>query len=396
MTNLTIRSLEEDDFEALCAIRRFAFLDDTDYDEARNRRELLEYMAHMAGGFIDEELVVAGAMLPLEMYHGGRSVPVGGLASVVSAAEHRRRGHVRQLLRPMLAKLRDDGVGWCLQYPFNLSFYAQFGWQTIVNGLFAEVSADHFRDGVTVDGVRRFDPEDDDDIAAVDRIYESWARQFNFTMNRSHGVHAPWRHIHMGDPRRLAEKGQFGFLIDDVAYCDLAIRRDDERKQVARVLDWAYTTSRGRRQLLRLWGTLSGQLDRFELQFPVDDPLSAELTTHLVASPHPVQLRIVDVVSALTGIRCTSPVDTTVAVEDSFCDWNQATFRLTSDEGRLQVTETDDAPQVEIGIDALALVTSGSPVDLRRTGLGRGPEEALASLQSLADRGSYIPICDYF
>lgn len=394
MSNTTVRALEKDDLEALLRIRRFAFLDDTDYDDREKRERFLDYMQHMSGCFADGELVAASAMLPFSMYLSGCSESVAGLASVVSAGAQRRRGYVRRLLRAMLTDLHRKGVGWCLEYPFDQRYYAKFGWQTISNGYFAKVPTTLLPDAGPVDGVRRIDPENSTDVAVLRRIYGQWARQFNFTMARDEAVRPDWDNL-VADHRGTSEQ-RFVFALDDGAYCILSIRRDEEQNEIAKVLDWAYATPEHREKLLHYWATLRGQIECFEIQIPDGDPLLWKFSPHLVANPQPLQARIVDIPSALSGMRCAAEIDAVVRVHDEFCPWNDATFRIVTNGDELHVELTDDTPATELDIETLALLASGTPVDHLRAGLVDGDDAIASNLSSLSDRPAYMSLCDYF
>lgn len=397
MTPRTVRKLDEGDLDSLVEIRRFAFLDSTDYDNPKKRRRFLDYLRNTWGCFVGDCLVAAGAIHPFTMYREQEPVSVAGLAGVVSCGTNRRRGHVRQLLKELLETARDEGMGWCLEHPFDRHYYAKYGWQTISNGLFFEVPARRFHTDGPVEGVGRIDGDDPDDVALLQGIYEQWAPRYNFSMVRNAAVRPEWQNLLAGNP--LYDPGdeqRFAFAIDEVAYCVLAIRRDDERGEVCRIADWAYTEGRGRTQLLRFWGTLNGQIDWFKIQIPIDDPLAWELSPHLVSNPHSLQARIVDVVAALNGALCTAQFDVAVRVRDEFCPWNDARFRMAADGERLRVERTDGEADATVDVRALALLASGTPVSHRRAGLIDGDRKTARALDRLATRTAHLSLSDYF
>ena len=76
----------------------------------------------------DGYLVGFGALYALEVWIGGRKVPVGGIASIAVAPEARRQGVARALLSAMDAEMESSGAALSLLYPFEEGFYARLGY----------------------------------------------------------------------------------------------------------------------------------------------------------------------------------------------------------------------------------------------------------------------------
>ncbi len=392
MVEPKVRKLVDDDLNELVGIRRVAFLDTTDYTDVGNRTRLASRMEHMSGVFLEDELVAAGAMLPFNMYYEGEPIRVAGLASVVSAGEHRRKGHVRLLLHRLLENARRDGVGWCLEYPFDPRYYARFGWQTIPSGFVVEAPTERLDPGLARHATRRLDGDEEAAKRAMTEVWDQWAPRYNFSMTRDGAARPEWERVMRGSPWEppAQKKTRFVFGADE-AYVVLLLKREEER-QIAYVSDWAYASSSGREATLAFLASLRGQVDVVHIQFPVDDPLLLDLTPYLIEHPNPLQARIVDVEHALGTLVDGTDLELSIRVKDSFCDWNDGTFRVV--DGQAKRAEEGDA-DIELNVGELALLLSGAAVDVSL--LGRpGDTEHVRQLASLTRRRPYMPLSDYF
>ena len=83
------------------------------------------------GAFVGGELAAVVTQHRYQVWIAGICVPAGGFASIATAPEHRRAGHVARLMRTSLTAGRAKGFGWNLLYPFDAAFYARFGWVSV-------------------------------------------------------------------------------------------------------------------------------------------------------------------------------------------------------------------------------------------------------------------------
>ena len=125
------------------------------------------------------------------MFFAGRRVRVGGLASVLSAPETRRRGFVRELLQSILATLHQNGVGWALEYPFDPRFYARYGFASVPTGAEVTFPAEKLFSGPAPDAERfTGDPE-----GVLTPVYNAWAETYSFTLSRDNTARPTWSRI---------------------------------------------------------------------------------------------------------------------------------------------------------------------------------------------------------
>ena len=125
---------------------------------------------------------------------------------------------------------------------------------------------------------------------------------------------------------------------------------------------------RGLLSTLHYYGT---QVRRVEFSAPADDPLPLHVMHYdLNTTISPLFMgRVVDVVPALAALT-PEPMLTgrvILQVSDSSCEWNNRTFAVTAEAGRVTAAPTQDAPGVSLDIQALSQAYWGQPsLDLLR------------------------------
>jgi len=77
----------------------------------------------------DGEVRAAAAVLPLEVFFKGRTVPMGGIAAVATHAAYRRRGYAGELMQAALRGMRERNVHLSMLHPFAHSYYRRYGWE---------------------------------------------------------------------------------------------------------------------------------------------------------------------------------------------------------------------------------------------------------------------------
>jgi predicted acetyltransferase len=130
-TSMEYHTLGEADLERWRALEAYAF-------STNPSREGLsaEKLARLRGLFVDGEQVAQLELIPLELETGRGRIAAGGIGSVASAPESRRRGHVAALMRHSCDELRERGAPLAVLYPFKRSFYGRYGWATFMERRF--------------------------------------------------------------------------------------------------------------------------------------------------------------------------------------------------------------------------------------------------------------------
>ena len=173
------------------------------------------------------------------MFLAGRRVRVGGLASVLSAPETRRRGFVRALLRGILEKLHGDGVGWALEYPFDPRFYARYGFASVPTGSEVTFPTETLFSGPAPDA-ERFYRRRQKKFSSPSTI--AWARElFIDAFTRDNKVRPTWS--------RILATDRFCYVLPD-AYAVMELEQTG-KTQTLIVHDYAFASPTGREQLFR-------------------------------------------------------------------------------------------------------------------------------------------------
>ncbi len=79
--------------------------------------------------FLDEQVVGSLRILDMGEWFGGRSVPMGGIASVVVLPEHRGEGIAARLLGAAVERMRDAGQSISALHPATTRVYRAAGWE---------------------------------------------------------------------------------------------------------------------------------------------------------------------------------------------------------------------------------------------------------------------------
>jgi predicted acetyltransferase len=311
---------------------------------------------------LDDPVAVAG-------YHDfrarvrGEFHRLGGVTLVATPPEHRRQGHVRELMRRMLEELRAEGINFTALWPFKRSFYRRLGWETGSRYLRVEAppaqlrSAGADRGGefrrTAADEWERLVPvratHDAGRALHVDRT-EAWWRE---------RVFEGWR----GDPYvyRWDDDGETR------AYLTYVVDDGDEGREL-RVFEASWADPVARRQLWRFLGDHDSQVETVKLPAPfdpeiplleaVEDPSSVTVE---VEAGHMV--RLADVAAGLSALPCPEDAveELTVAVRDPLIDANDRAFALGADGGRIECTPATAGkePDATVGVGRLSQLAVG-------------------------------------
>ncbi len=391
---MNVRGLTESDLDALFALRQVSFLDRSDFSDPAVRARHAARLAYTHGHFLDGKLTSAAVCYPFEMFLAGRRVQVGGLASVLSAPETRRRGFVRELLRDILEKLHQGGVGWALEYPFDPSFYARYGFASVLTGSEVTFPTETLFSGPAPAAERLTG----DAKSVLAPLYHAWAQSYSFTLTRDPTARPTWERI-------LRTGNRFCYVLQ-AAYAVLELEQT-KSTQTLIVHDYAFATPAGRAELFRFLGSFYGQTELISLHLPNDEPLAFDLQTRHTNELPGLQARIVDLRAALEPLTYPTEKEFTLHVTDPFCAWNDGVWDVTLAPTGSAVTPSRKPPALSLAVGTLTQLISGalSSTAARRAGQLAGqpagqPEgdaEVAATLASLGNgRIPFMPSSDYF
>lgn len=183
---LEYRKIREDEIDQMVAIRDYCF---------RNRytgKRLEDFcqwakVSNSIGAFNGNSLAGQVMVFPLKMAIHGQTFSMGGISFVATYPEYRNEGVMKQLMRRVLAEMREQGQWVSVLGPFSVSFYRHFGWDlffdkvqyTFPTQLFSMKKRDMGR-------IERFNyQENREQLVHVKEVYQAYALKTNGMMIRS-------------------------------------------------------------------------------------------------------------------------------------------------------------------------------------------------------------------
>lgn len=396
-----VRPIGSDDVDTLIRLRRASYGRPRTSDDDELRATLARRLPYIRGLDVGGRLVAAAAWYPFPAWIGGARVATGALAGVVSAPEGRRRGHVRTLVATGLAEQRAEGVGWSGEHPFDPRFYDAFGYRTVPSSCWLDLPFDRLPGraaDVAFGEVDRASPE-------VRAIRRAFAERHSFTLDRDEP--AGFEPGDEGLPGRwpgVFEAPEDDATIASAYLCDggyaIVATEGFGHDGVLHVADAAWRDAQARRRVLAMLRAWDGQVGRVRIELPTHDPLARRDGPLFARHRTPLQMRIVDVTSALAPLRVAASRAATVVLDlsDRLAPWNEGRWRLTTGPDGCAVEACEDEPDAATDAGGLVALLSGTPpAALLASGEATGSSVALSALQaSTADHPSFLGLVDFY
>lgn len=358
---IEIRTLDRGDEVERAFVTGYAFA------EERGERAVAEYAAQYPmqwsrGLFLDGRLVASLLVLPYTCHVEGAELRTGGIADVACLPEHRRKGYVARLLRDTLADMHErDMVLSALGTP-HVPLYRRFGWEvasTILDCRFPTKRA-AVRTGPPLRGhAERVSP---DDWRRLDRIYNAQLQ------GRNSGL------------RRWEQRWRRTVLTAGHKQRDIAVWVDEtgEDRGYAVYRETGWRENRRGDLIVREAVALDGEAYRALTAYLLTHDLTADtLWTGVEEEPlfsvledpgivqterrHGLLFRILDLPAAINVRPCYTarPVSLRFAVQDTDCPWNNGTWRITGELGRMDSHRTSGEPDLSLSIGTLTALYNG-------------------------------------
>ena len=351
-----IRAPNRDEADAVFAVCSEAFASPV---ERRESWLATKRMEEFLGAWVGEELVATTEVMPVGQFFGGRSVPMGAVASVAVRPDHRGRGIAPRLLALTVERMHEQGLAVSTLHPATTRFYRGLGWE--IGGEF---------------GVRRVPtaslaalppgeyeclrPGRSDDLDGVRECYERVSPSINGAIDRSD---ARWRI----DQLTLDRPQRYLYVYDADDRIDGYVVYDQQQTRA----QWGFgitvheLVAADASTAVTLWrhlGSHVAQVDTITvLALPLDvlTLLLPEQVIHLTGANH-WMTRIVDAAGAVAARGYPPGVRAEVHLQlvDRVAPWNDGRFVLRVDggEGKLSLGGTGD---VHLSINALASLYTG-------------------------------------
>jgi len=311
---------------------------------------------------------------------GGRNIPVGGITEVTVSQTHRRRGILTEMMRRQFDAHHEREIPLAALWASEAIIYGRFGYGMAVAHEYREIDLRHttFAHSPGVRGQMRFtEKEAAREVFApvferisleypgmVQRNDLAWEAAISLPEGLRSGAPAPFYAYYEvdGTPTgyvmyRIRENVTDGHANNKVEILEL-VAADDE----ATAALWRYCFD------IDLASTITVGHGA-----PIDDGLNWMLADarRLKRSPYDgLWLRLIDVPAALAARAYSEAASLTIRIEDSFCEWNEGTWRIDGGSEGAECVATGNTPDISMSAGDLAAIYLGGskPSELARAG----------------------------
>ncbi|HXH22117.1 MAG TPA: GNAT family N-acetyltransferase [Dehalococcoidia bacterium] len=358
-----IRVLTEDDVERWTAVERTAFMSPHD-DSAR-------YIAMMKpewtlGAFEDGVLQAFVISAPMALGLEGARLRMGGVSSVASMPEARRRGLIAALLRETLRRSREIGDVLSGLWTPHPALYRRYGWEICTDSINLRFNPKHIELPQGPKPPGRVERLGADDWRFVEGSYREWAARRNSVLLRDEWR---WRMIFLFPGREtFIYRGPDG-RVEGHALLRTTGSGDDRVLEVGELIA---NTAPAYRALLEL-------LLSFDLVKTVTWWVGAdEPVLEAVANPEQIKgerhyglfVRLVDLAEAFSQRPAYADGRVVVRVVDEACPWNDGVWEIVSAGAHFAVERCSEEPMLTVDARGLAQLYNGyrSATNLARAG----------------------------
>jgi predicted acetyltransferase len=353
--DMDIRAPQPDEADAVFAVCSEAF---ASRPERRDTWLGSKRMDDFLGAWVGGELVATTEVMPVGQFFGGRSVPMGAVASVAVRPDHRGRGIAPRLLALAVERMREQGLVVSTLHPATTRFYRGLGWE--IGGEFGVRRVPTASLAALPPGEQEcLRPGRSDDLDDVRECYERVAPSINGAIDRD----SRWRVdlFTLDRPQRYLYVYDAGDGIDGYVVYD----QQQTRRQWGFAITVHELVAADARAAVTLWRQLGSHVAQVDtitvLALPADvlTLLLPEQVIELVGVNH-WMTRIVDAAGAVAargyppGVRA----EVHLQLADRVAPWNDGRFvlRVEGGEGKLSPGGTGD---VHVSINALASLYTG-------------------------------------
>ena len=344
--------------------------------------------------FDGPRLVASYSTIPFTMRANGNAVPMGGVSTVGTLPEYRRRGLMSRITLQAFADMRERGQAVAALWASQAAIYQRygFGMVTLMRNYQVDITDIDFHDG---DGgaseVERLDV-----TAGYDLVKQVYIGFIAHRMCYVHRGRPLWLHNALEEseaegPIHIALSRDGDGTPDGYMVYTLRHDRRDHpsRSQEIRIRDLAWLTPSAYRSL---WSFVK----RHDLvgsvcwnNAPSDDPAAEYFLEPRLLNARDFEgmwLRIVDVPTALEGRGWDAGGELTLGIsEDRIAPWNVGAWRLCVSGRTAEVSPAKGNADIVLPVKALALLYAGrrSARELAAWGMLEGSPDALRRADAL-------------
>ncbi len=352
---------------------------------------------------VDGKVVSCLVFIPREIYLGGTTVPMGGIAGVATLPEERKHGYAAMLMENSVHALRGLGFATSGLYPFSFRYYRKFGWEFAGHWMKLYIKPELLPAYREAANVR---PYAESDLPALMRLYEEHFSSMSgpFVRDERH-----WqRHImdRAGEASVYDRDGVQGYLLGHLG------EEEDEKRYWAHEL--VASTQEARRGLVGYLAQRAGEVQRVVVPSCRHNLESLGLLTprthwedgydprSVIKVTPGFMFRIIDLKDAMKAlVQRIDHVDgdLTLMMDDQIGTWNSAPVTIRG-EGTPEIVGGNSANFLKADVRILSQIYIGflSPTDAYSQGLIEvsGPEALRIAEQLFPQSEPFVPFLDEY
>ena len=314
---------------------------------------------HWAAFSRQGDMMSTFAVTPFAVHFDGGSCQMGGVGGVATLPQYRRQGGIRECFRAALPELYRRGFAFAYLYPFSPAYYRKFGFECGVRKLAVTLRLSLLK-ARSVEGVCHL-AEPGRPMAAERRsLDEAWERRFNMAV-----CHTAAEEVK--DPARSQEFCYVYQAADGKPKAYTVFRMAEEADgRNLRCRKLVFVDREGYDGLMGLFQSLAADHSYVKFSVPSQEALLyAAPEWSLGAASWSVEpagmVRVIHGEQVLRQARYIGSGSAVIGLEDPWIQENNGSFRVCFREGRaVEVTRTEDAPDVELTIPAFSALITGA------------------------------------
>lgn len=378
---MKVVELAEQQYREAIALSEYAFQYKVPEDQMEQRLTLMKKHHQLFGILEGNQLAAKLHLLPLEINIGDAIFKMGGIAGVATYPEYRRSGHVKELLKHALEKMKQDEFSVSMLHPFAVSFYRKYGWELFVNRFICSMTKSDLVMQKHVKGnIRRFSK--DNHPNEIEVIYETFAKRFAGMLVRSREW---WTQAVYHDLIAAVyyneENEATGYMLYKINDSKMTVEEFVPLNNEARKGLWNFICQHD--SMIKELKMILSETE--PLLYTLQEPrVKAEITPYFMA-------RIVDVEQFLNQysfVWDTQQNEVILHISDSFAPWNNVSVRLQDKEIVIidkEEIEKQSSGGLHLNINDLSAMLFGykRPLELYEMETLVGTEDEVKELEHL-------------
>ncbi|PED72354.1 GNAT family N-acetyltransferase [Bacillus pseudomycoides] len=378
---MKVIELAERQYREAIALSEYAFQYKVPGDQIERRLTLMKKHHQLFGILEGNQLAAKLHLLPFEVNIGDEMFKMGGIAGVATYPEYRRSGHVKELLKHVLQKMKQDGFSVSMLHPFAVSFYRKYGWELFANRLICSMTKNDLVMQKHVEGnVKRFNK--DCHPSEIEAVYATFAKRFAGMLIRSKDwwIHALYHDLTVAVYYN-EENEAIGYMFYKINDSKMTVEEFVPLNHEARIGLWNFICQHD--SMIKELKMILSETE--PLLYTLQEPrVKTEITPYFMA-------RIVDVEQFLNQypfVWSNQQNNVILHISDSFAPWNNVTVQLQNKEIVIvnkEETEKQNSSGIHLNINALSTILFGykRPLELYEIDHILGSEEEVKTLEQL-------------